>query len=70
MFVYYHHPLLTCTYKGNLPAISAKLFPLFDRYHVDVVFNGHAHTFERLYPILNGQPVDVLYNLTVNFKLN
>jgi hypothetical protein len=28
-FVYYHHPLLTCTYKSNEPNISADLFPIF-----------------------------------------
>jgi 3',5'-cyclic AMP phosphodiesterase CpdA len=58
IFVYYHHPGITCTYKKNNDAVSEGFFPLFDRYHVDVVFNGHAHTYERLYPIYNGVPVD------------
>jgi hypothetical protein len=57
-FVYYHHPVLTCTYKSGEPEIAAKLWPLFDRYGVDVVFNGHAHTYERLYPIRGGVPVN------------
>jgi hypothetical protein len=28
--------------------------PVFDRYHVDVVFNGHDHAVGRTYPIVNG----------------
>jgi hypothetical protein len=59
LFVYFHHPGLTCTYKGNTAAVVDKLLPIFDRYHVDVAFCGHAHTYERLYPIKAGQPVDV-----------
>lgn len=61
-FVYYHHPLLTCTYKSNQPEISAVLFPLFDEFDVDVVFTGHAHTYERLYPLKNGVVVDAAQN--------
>jgi hypothetical protein len=56
VFVYYHHPIYTCTYKENLPDLQRKLWPLFDMYKVDIVFNGHAHTFERLYPLVNGVP--------------
>ena len=58
LFVFCHYPGRTCTYKEDTPEVVAKLLPLFDRYHVDVVFNGHAHTYERLYPLAQGQPVD------------
>lgn len=29
--------------------------PVFDKYHVDVVFNGHDHGVSRTYPIKNGK---------------
>jgi len=58
IFVYYHHPGITCTYKENNNAVINNFLPLFDRYRVDVVFTGHAHTYERLYPIYNGVPVN------------
>ena len=56
--VFYHHPGLTCTYKGNDQDIYAPLYPLFDEYKVDFVFNGHAHTYERQYPVHGNVPVD------------
>jgi len=58
IFVYYHHPGITCTYKENNDAVIDNFLPLFDRYRVDVVFTGHAHTYERLYPIYQGAVVD------------
>lgn len=58
-FAYYHHPGVTCTYKGNESSVIHRFMPLFDRYQVDVVFNGHAHTYERLYPLRGGKPVNM-----------
>ena len=58
-FVFMHHPMITCTYKGHEPELAIALMPLFERYGVDVVFTGHAHTYERLYPFRGGLPVDM-----------
>ncbi len=58
-FVFFHHPLITCTYKGNNTGLSEQLMPLFEQYGVDMVFTGHAHTYERLYPVRQGMPVHV-----------
>jgi predicted phosphodiesterase len=57
--VYLHHNGKSCTYKEDYAGVMS-LYPLFDRYDVDLVLNGHAHTYERLNP-LNGQ-ADVLPN--------
>jgi hypothetical protein len=58
-FVYYHHPGITCTYKGNEASVVNRILPILDRHRVDVVFNGHAHTYERLYPIRDGKTVSI-----------
>lgn len=45
-----HHPGKTCTYKKvNDQLIS--MYPIFNKYDVDLVLNGHAHTYERLNPM-------------------
>lgn len=61
-FVYYHHPILTCTYKSNIEELQVQLWPIFDEFKVDVVFNGHAHTYERLFPLRNGVPQNQAQN--------
>lgn len=48
--VYFHHPPYNSGLFGNIPNMKAFL-PLFDQYHVDVVFTGHAHHYERTVPI-------------------
>jgi hypothetical protein len=57
-FVYYHHPGYTCTYKGNEDAVIENFHPLFDEFGVDVAFMGHAHTYERLYPMRGPTPLN------------
>jgi acid phosphatase type 7 len=50
-FVLFHKP--PHSNKGNRPnTFIKKIFcPIFDKYHVDVVFNGHDHASSRTYPI-------------------
>jgi hypothetical protein len=54
-FVYYHHPGYTCTYKGYNDTVIDQFHPVFDEFGVDMVFMGHAHTYERLYPMRGSQ---------------
>ncbi len=48
--VYLHHNGKSCTYKQDYGGVVS-LYPLFEKYGVDFVFNGHAHTYERLNPM-------------------
>lgn len=57
-FVFYHHPGYTCTYKGDDQDVIESFHPLFDEFGVDVVFMGHAHTYERLYPMRGATPMN------------
>jgi len=59
--VCYHHPAYTSdendygntwygpSTRGDLR--TRKLVPLFDRYGVDIVWNGHIHSYERTWPL-------------------
>lgn len=44
-----HHNGKSCTYKNNYEKVM-ELYPIFAQYNVDLVLNGHAHTYERLHP--------------------
>lgn len=48
--VFLHHNGRSCTYKDDYEAVVS-LYKLFDEYDVDLVLNGHAHTYERLRPM-------------------
>jgi hypothetical protein len=61
--VVHHKPVYT-SYEG--PDITGHMHetlleqnwvPLYDQHHVDVVFNGHVHGFERTWPLQAGTPV-------------
>jgi len=50
-FVYFHHPPyceLWDTWAGE-QAVRDYLLPLFEKYKVDIVFNGHTHGYEHGY---------------------
>lgn len=54
-FVLFHKP--PYYNKGNRANVLIKeiFCPIFDKYHVDVVFNGHDHATSRTYPIYNDE---------------
>jgi len=64
-FVAHHHPPFSSdsndygdsnTGKSALGDISVRsLVPLYEKYHVDVVWFGHIHTYERTWPIRNNK---------------
>jgi hypothetical protein len=53
-FAFYHHPVYPCNYKSpwskGIPWVRE-----FEKYKVDMVFNGHAHVYERTCPMVGGK---------------
>lgn len=47
--VVFHHPVLSTGYHGDELGLAPILVPLFERYDVELVFNGHDHDYERSY---------------------
>lgn len=47
LIVYFHIPPYTSVHEGYEYSVRQVLPPLFERYGVDVVFNGHKHSYER-----------------------
>jgi len=47
LFVYFHIPPYSSVQDGLEDNVRQALPPLFERYGVDVVFNGHKHNYER-----------------------
>lgn len=45
---------------GSDGGIRSVWEPLFDRFHVDLVINGHVHAYERTHPMRNGQPTRIV----------
>lgn len=50
-FVFFHYPPYSSGPHGSNLAVRAAWSPLFERYGVDIVFNGHDHDYERSVPI-------------------
>ena len=47
--------------------LKAALTPIFDKYHVDFVFNGHDHGISRTFPMNNDKAVDAPSKGTVYY---
>jgi len=56
IIVVFHKPPYTSCSEGHGPDGNAQQYfvPLFDKYHVDLVFNGHNHFYQRTYPLVGG----------------
>lgn len=55
--VFFHHcAYSTCTTHGCEGGVQQFWTPLFDKYNVDLVINGHNHVYERTDPIIGGNP--------------
>lgn len=57
--VYFHHPPYSSSSHGSSFGIRQSLTPLFDKHHVDLVFSGHDHDYERTFPMLREQVAGV-----------
>jgi predicted phosphodiesterase len=47
---YFHHPMYSSAYHGPTVEVRNALEPMFQKYGVDVVFAGHEHVYERIFP--------------------
>lgn len=52
-----HRPPYDNHSKDGNEHIRASFVPIFDKYHVDVVFAGHDHAYARSYPLRGGEVV-------------
>ncbi|MDQ3767263.1 MAG: metallophosphoesterase [Actinomycetota bacterium] len=43
----FHHPPFSCAKHGNTRRVVESWVPLFERYGVDLVLNGHEHAYQR-----------------------
>ncbi|ARV14844.1 hypothetical protein BTO07_06625 [Polaribacter sp. SA4-12] len=65
--VYLHHNGKSCTYKNDYEHVIS-LYSIFADNKVDIVLNGHAHTYERLKPYDGDGNVDVSETNQTNYK--
>ena len=49
VIVIFHHPIFSSTKSHADEKGLMHIIPLFERYGVNMVFNGHAHNYERFY---------------------
>ena len=51
--VFYHKPIYTSpsNHEPDEAGIKNIVVPLFDKYHVDLVLQGHNHNYQRSYPL-------------------
>jgi len=56
-FIVCHHPAYSSKSTRDNPELREAWCGLFDRYHVDIVFQGHDHAYLRTQPMRAGEAV-------------
>ncbi len=54
-FAMFHHPAYSSDPTQDHASLRKAWVPVLDRYHVDVVFQGHEHAYMRTYPLRDGR---------------
>jgi len=67
--IFHHPPFSTGHHKEDVKKLRQNIIPLFEKYGVDIVFNGHEHNYERslyhnIYYIVTGGGGAPLYKQT------
>ena len=57
-FAVHHFTMYNPALYHEYEALRAALVPVFDRHHVDMVFQGHIHDYMRTAPLRDGEKVD------------
>lgn len=58
---YFHHPPYGFGYhesETRLALVRGYLVPILERYEVNLVFNGHEHSYQRTWPLRNGEVME------------
>lgn len=56
--VTHHHPIYSVSKDRDNEVLRSLLRPLYDKYHVDVVLQGHDHTYGRTHKVAGDSVVD------------
>lgn len=56
-FLLFHQPIYSSAPRRDNKHLKNAWLPLIDQYHVDIVFQGHDHSYWRTYPLKNDQKV-------------
>lgn len=52
-----HQPVFAISKERDYEDMRKILLPIYDKYHVDLVLQGHDHAYARSHPLLTGKPV-------------
>jgi len=66
IFAFYHRPMYSSGSHGPERPVYHAWGDLFDKYHVDMVFNGHDHMYERSHPMADDWIADSPENGTIH----